>query len=69
MLIQLASQNEMDFLDGHKAKQINKDLCLSNDLILVMEKQIVIICDMVPEVRGKLCCLGIGLKTRNFRSL
>lgn len=46
-------------LDGHVAQQINRQLCQAHDLILVMEKKhITALCDIVPEMRGKVMLFG-----------
>lgn len=46
-------------LETHRARQLTAELCRSNDLILVMEKQHVEhITRLAPEVRGKTMLLG-----------
>jgi protein-tyrosine phosphatase len=46
-------------LEGHVAKQIDRNLCLSNDLILVMEKkQMDSIYKISAETRGKIMLFG-----------
>ncbi|MFV8868475.1 protein tyrosine phosphatase [Serratia fonticola] len=46
-------------LSNHVAKQITKELCHQNDLILVMEKKhIELVCKIAPEVRGKIMLFG-----------
>lgn len=46
-------------LDGHVARQVNASMCRESDLILVMEKEhIEAICEISPEVRGKVMLFG-----------
>lgn len=46
-------------LDGHVAKQLTKEMCRDHDLLLVMErKHIEAVCQIVPEMRGKIMLFG-----------
>ena len=46
-------------LDGHRARQISHEMCREYDLILAMEKRhIARICEMAPEMRGKVMLFG-----------
>ena len=46
-------------LDGHIARQITRRMCQEHDLILVMEKKhIAALCEIVPEMRGKVMLFG-----------
>ncbi|KFK97889.1 MULTISPECIES: protein-tyrosine-phosphatase [unclassified Serratia (in: enterobacteria)] len=46
-------------LAGHKGQQITASMCHEYDLILVMEKKhIEAVCQLVPEVRGKVMLFG-----------
>ncbi|WP_312950488.1 low molecular weight protein-tyrosine-phosphatase Wzb [Superficieibacter sp.] len=46
-------------LEGHTARQITRQMCQEYDLILVMEKRhISALCNMVPEMRGKVMLFG-----------
>ncbi|WP_148872878.1 arsenate reductase/protein-tyrosine-phosphatase family protein, partial [Serratia marcescens] len=46
-------------LDGHCARQITGKMCREYDLILTMEKRhIARLCDIAPEMRGKVMLFG-----------
>lgn len=46
-------------LEGHCARQISGRMCRDYDLILTMEKRhITRLCDMAPEMRGKVMLFG-----------
>jgi protein-tyrosine phosphatase len=50
----IAEGNQLS-LGNHIARQLTKDMCRQNSLILVMEKRHVEdVCQLVPEVRGKI---------------
>lgn len=50
-------------LDGHIARQLTKSICTEYDLLLVMEKyHIEAICNIAPEVRGKVMLYGHWFK-------
>ncbi|CAM7417444.1 TPA: protein tyrosine phosphatase [Escherichia coli] len=52
--INIAKKNDL-FLDGHKGKQFTAELGRQYDLLLVMEKKhIKEICQICPELRGKI---------------
>lgn len=54
-------------LDGHHARQLTRELCREQSLILVMEKShIEAVTRLAPEVRGKRCCLLTGLNSGIF---
>ncbi|QLU67417.1 low molecular weight protein-tyrosine-phosphatase Wzb [Citrobacter freundii] len=46
-------------LENHCARQISGKMCRDYDLILTMEKRhITVLCDMAPEMRGKVMLFG-----------
>ncbi|QFH72166.1 low molecular weight protein-tyrosine-phosphatase Wzb [Enterobacter sp. E76] len=46
-------------LEGHSARQVTGAMCRDYDLILAMEKRhIARLCDMAPEMRGKVMLFG-----------
>lgn len=50
----IAEGNQLS-LDNHIARQLTKEMCRQNSLILVMEKRHVEdVCQLVPEARGKI---------------
>lgn len=52
-------------LDGHKARQLNSEICSHYDLVLVMEKgHIDAVHQLVPEARGKVMLLGHWLNNQ-----
>ncbi|MCO6524962.1 MAG: hypothetical protein J6562_08060 [Candidatus Schmidhempelia sp.] len=54
-------------LEGHKAQQLTKELCLNHDLILVMENRHVEgVCHIAPEVRGKVMLFGHWLNRQEI---
>lgn len=56
--IRVAQQHNLS-LDGHCAKQVSGKMCREYDLILAMEKRhISAICEMAPEMRGKVMLFG-----------
>ncbi|HEY0211784.1 protein tyrosine phosphatase [Acerihabitans sp.] len=56
--INVANEHNIS-LANHSAKQLTKELCRNFDLILVMEKKhIEAVCELVPEVRGKVMLFG-----------
>jgi protein-tyrosine phosphatase len=57
-VIEVACEHHLAIND-HCARQLTSQLCREYDLILVMEKiHINIICELVPEVRGKVMLFG-----------
>ncbi|HKN02486.1 MAG TPA: low molecular weight protein-tyrosine-phosphatase Wzb [Buttiauxella sp.] len=56
--IRVAQQHNLS-LEGHCAKQVSGKMCREYDLILAMEKRhISAICEMAPEMRGKVMLFG-----------
>lgn len=56
--VRVAQQHNLS-LDGHCAQQISRRMCRDYDLILTMEKRhIAAICEMAPEMRGKVMLFG-----------
>ncbi|MGF1708386.1 low molecular weight protein-tyrosine-phosphatase [Enterovibrio baiacu] len=56
--IKIAGERSID-LTHHKAKQLTKDICLTSDLLLVMEpKHIGLLTDICPEAHGKTMLLS-----------
>ncbi len=56
--VSVAQQHNLS-LEGHCARQISGRMCRDYDLILVMEKRhISAICEMAPEMRGKVMLFG-----------
>lgn len=54
-------------LNGHKARQLTRELCRQYSLILVMErKHIDAVARLVPEVRGKTMLFGHWLGEREI---
>lgn len=55
---QVAAEHQLP-LDGHCARQVSASLCRDYDLILAMEKRhIHALCDIAPEMRGKVMLFG-----------
>lgn len=55
---EIARKNNIS-LENHKARQLTRDICHENDLILVMEKNHVdLVCKIAPESRGKVMLFG-----------
>lgn len=55
---EIARKNSIS-LENHKARQLTRDICYDNDLILVMEKvHIDLVCKIAPEARGKVMLFG-----------
>jgi len=55
---EIAQRNGLS-LAGHKARKITKIMCISADLILVMEqKHLQMLTNIAPEVRGKIMLYG-----------
>lgn len=62
MSVEVSAEHGLS-LDGHRAQQLTKIMCLHYDLILVMEeKHIDGVCHIAPEVRGKVMLFGHWLK-------
>jgi protein-tyrosine phosphatase len=56
--IRVAEQHNLS-LEGHCAKQVSGKMCREYDLILAMEKRhISALCEMAPEMRGKVMLFG-----------
>ncbi|MCX2792886.1 low molecular weight protein-tyrosine-phosphatase [Vibrio sp. Sgm 5] len=56
--IKIASERDID-LTKHKAQQLTKEMCLTADLLLVMEpKHIGLLTDICPEAHGKTMLLS-----------
>lgn len=56
--ISVAQEHNLS-LDNHCARQISGRMCREYDLILAMEKRhISALCEMVPEMRGKVMLFG-----------
>ena len=54
-------------LDGHCARQISGRMCRDYDLILAMEKKhIATLCEIAPEMRGKVMLFGHWDGEREF---
>ncbi len=54
----VAQENQLS-LEGHQARQVSGRMCRQYDLILTMEKRhIQALCDLAPEMRGKVMLLG-----------
>lgn len=54
-------------LDNHCARQISGRMCREYDLITAMEKRhISALCEMVPEMRGKVMLLVTGTASAKF---
>ncbi|HEJ7884676.1 TPA: protein tyrosine phosphatase [Serratia liquefaciens] len=46
-------------LEGHIARQLTREMCRDHDLLLVMErKHVEAVCQIVPEMRGKIMLFG-----------
>ncbi|CAI0795653.1 Low molecular weight protein-tyrosine-phosphatase wzb [Serratia grimesii] len=46
-------------LEGHVARQLTREMCRDHDLLLVMErKHIEAVCEIIPEMRGKIMLFG-----------
>ncbi|MEW7314347.1 low molecular weight protein-tyrosine-phosphatase Wzb [Buttiauxella gaviniae] len=56
--MRVAQQHNLS-LEGHCAKQVSGKMCREYDLILAMEKRhISALCEMAPEMRGKVMLFG-----------
>ncbi len=56
--VRVAEQHNLS-LEGHCAKQVSGKMCREYDLILAMEKRhISALCEMAPEMRGKVMLFG-----------
>ncbi|MGQ7789368.1 low molecular weight protein-tyrosine-phosphatase Wzb [Shigella flexneri] len=56
--ISVAAEHQLS-LEGHCARQISRRLCRNYDLILTMDKRhIERLCEMAPEMRGKVMLFG-----------
>ncbi|MRT15011.1 low molecular weight protein-tyrosine-phosphatase Wzb [Enterobacteriaceae bacterium RIT711] len=56
--IRVAEQHNLS-LEGHCARQVSGKMCREYDLILAMEKRhISALCEMAPEMRGKVMLFG-----------
>jgi protein-tyrosine phosphatase len=59
MSAQRAWRGIITSLDGHVARQVTGRMCREYDLILTMEKRhIHALCDIAPEMRGKVMLFG-----------
>lgn len=57
----------MDFLDGHVARRLTRNLMQGSDLILVMEPEhLRFIAAMAPEIRGKSLLFGQWLEPQEI---
>jgi protein-tyrosine phosphatase len=66
MAIKIAAINGLS-LAGHIARQLTSELCIQNNLILVMEKKhIETVCKYNPESRGKTMLFGHWLEHKEI---
>lgn len=64
--VRVAQEHNLS-LDGHCAQQISGRMCRDYDLILTMEKRhISAICEMAPEMRGKVMLFGHWVAEREI---